>query len=59
MASEITYNSFEISLMVFVLYITTNHAIYTYKNTMFSCINMLPALDMTTVFCLNDIIIQW
>ena len=56
MAREITYNSFEISLMVFVLYITTNHAI-TYINTMFSCINMLPALDMTTVFCLNDIII--
>ena len=36
--------------------ITTNHVI-TCTNTMVSCINMLPALNMTTVFCLNDIII--
>ena len=27
MAREITYNNFEISLMVFMPYITTNHAI--------------------------------
>ena len=35
MAREITYNNFEISLVVFMSNITTNHAI-TYTNYMYS-----------------------
>ena len=41
MAREITYNNFEISLVVFMPNVTTNHAI-TYTNT------------VTTLFTISD-----
>ena len=45
----VSNNSFEISLEVFMLNITTNHTI-TCTNTKFSSIDILPALNMTTFF---------
>ena len=38
MAREITYNNFEISLVVFMPNISTNHAI-TYTNETVSCVS--------------------
>ena len=50
MAREITYNNFEISLVVFMANITTNHAI-TYTNCDFNCnsqkLSILP--DILTI----------
>ena len=49
MAREITYNNFEISLVVFMPNITTNHAI-TYTNSR-HCLSIVPGDIRVRFFC--------